>query len=78
MAAYILKTKNKLPKKEEKKQLVYLRSPLFSFAMALVRDDDEFTLGLGLNGKSENALNTTQKVAIVYNFNKHKVVFFNR
>ena len=52
--------KNKLPKKEERKQLVYLRLPLFSFAVALLRDDDVFTLGLGLNGKSQNALNTTQ------------------
>ena len=46
--------------KRERKQLVYLRLPLFNFAVALVRDDDEFTLGLGLNGKSQNALNTTQ------------------
>ena len=46
--------------KRERKQLVYLRLPLFNFAVALVRDDDDFTLGLGLNGKSQNALNTTQ------------------
>lgn len=64
--------------KRERKQVVYLRLPLFSFAVILVRDDDEFTLCLRLNGKSQNALITTQLVAIVYNFNKHKVVFFNR
>ena len=59
--AFILKKKKKkFPKKEERKQLVCLRLPLFSFAVALVRDDDEFTLGLGLNGKSQNVLNTTQ------------------